>query len=532
MNKRVFYKNSAVLHTIIYSFDDKIAANSDARTRWAYLIVNKKESNIHLNKNEKDSNKKLKTIKEIYTPYLIKAIKEEEKTVKNVYSLKTNNKEIQKKLVNCSSAINSYSKLGTYSILKKYSFIEEAQKLGKSKTTNLKNVSALYFNKNKMKNHLYKEYNKFLVKETKEIYLDGYIIVAIPYVYNYEDNKDTNSKLIATVKEDEVTSSFLSKYSISGYWSDENKNILKEQDISQKDKETYFYIQTENIKDGTTGELTIIDKDVCLHDEISSLNFTINDNEAFILIEFDKIKFNIIDLIKDERDKKIELFTNVKIKELKIEEELAKDKEDNLITKCGYYKIGTRTLRNSHLYPDTWNALDPFTQAIEGVLDYTNKELIHEHIAFKDDENLGFTTAYEQNNEDLKGKDYGMLKTDPQMSGIANTKIALNEYNWNKIYVDEDTVKEAIYQVINENKYAVSDSIAMMNADDIDRQEKGEKGEKGEEIDFIFTKIIRYTPEEGKRYELLSANCQDFVQKVRNKYKDLKKEAKKKESLS
>ncbi len=127
-----------------------------------------------------------------------------------------------------------------------------------------------------------------------------------------------------------------------------------------------------------------------------------------------------------------------------------------------------------------------------------------------------------------------MLKTDPEMSGIVNTKEALSKYAWDKYYCDEDTLKEAIYKTINKHKYAVSDTIAQMNADDISRQQDIETlpGEEGEKIDFTFTKIIRYTPEEGQRYDLMGTNCQDFVQKVRDKYKILEKEAKNKEGLS
>ena len=70
----------------------------------------------------------------------------------------------------------------------------------------------------------------------------------------------------------------------------------------------------------------------------------------------------------------------------------------------------------------------------------------------------------------------------------ANTKQALSKYAWDKYYCDTDTMKEAIYLTINDHKYAVSDSIAQMNADDLLR-----KGRFGRENTFKFTTIIRYT---------------------------------------
>ena len=112
----------------------------------------------------------------------------------------------------------------------------------------------------------------------------------------------------------------------------------------------------------------------------------------------------------------------------------------------------------------------------------------------------------------------------------ANTKQALSKYAWDKYYCDTDTMKEAIYLTINDHKYAVSDSIAQMNAGDIDRQALERLPD--EENTFKFTKIIRYTTQEGKRYSLLSENCQVFVQRVVSRYKSLEKEALKKESLS
>lgn len=526
MSARVFYNTEGVIHAIKYTYAHTGYYDiSDPRTRWAYVVINETQVKEHLGENNnQDLENQLEIIKGIYLSYLLDGIKQEEEKEYSIYSFSDRHYEVENKLVFCTSALNMYPQEGYYSMLKGSGFNEEAQQLGRPKTKKQENISKLYFNVNIAQDKLSKEYKHYKLTSDKKEYLEHSMVVAIPYVYNFEDNKDIGSKLISKVIEDEATASIISKYDIKGYWCDENKNRLTEHDISNKEQKIYFHIQTKNIDDGTIGKLTVIDKDISLHDEISSLNFTINNNEAFILMELNKIKFHIIDLIKDENDKKIELFTKLNIKKLKLEKELAKDKDENLMTKCGYYKIGTRTLGNSPLYPDSTLGTSP----TEIILDYTNKEPIHEHISFKDDQNIGFTTAYTQNNKDSKGEDFGMLKTDPEMSGIPNTQMALAEYDWDEILVDEDTVKEAIYLVINENHYAVSDAIAQMNESDLKRATREGRGAKF----FEFTPIIRYTPQNGKRYELLGANCQDFVQKVRDKYKLLKNEAKSKESLS
>ena len=448
-------------------------------------------------------------------------------------------KTIEGKNITLSSARNIYENGNGTSLLKSRGYSDGAKELAKTNTLkDKKNISLLECTQEQAEGHLIKEYNNQNKQELTSVedskrdkYKMVYSVVAVPYVYNYKDANDTTSKPISKIGSKYACSSLVEKYPLYGYWCDENKNKLTKTNIQDKE-EVYFYIQSENIKDGTLGVLTLIDKDILLHDEISSLNFTINNNEALVLIDFDKIKFNIIDLIKSEQDKEIELFVKVEIKEFKIEKELAKDKKDNLITKCGYYKIGTRSLENRN-YPDNINILYPkVVHAVAEVLDYINTEPIHEQIAFIDDTNIGFTTAYAKYNEDKQEKEYGMLKTDSEMSDIPNTKLALSKYHWDNILGDEDTFKEAIYQVVNDNKYAVSQSIVQMNNNDIDKIEKLAPSKKGEEIDFTFTRIKIYTPEEGKRYSLLGANCQDFVQEVRDKYNELKKEAKAKESLS
>lgn len=531
-NERVFYNPDAVMH--IASFIEsggKPIKHYTTSTRWVYLVLNEEQVNQHFEENSSiDTQTQLDTIKQIYMPYLIQAIQEEEKQKYSLQTLKSDDYIIADKLVFCSHAPVYYTNYGYYSLLRMDDFYEEANKLGQPNQKEEDSLSKLLFDDAKAQSVLKNEYNKLSIQTNRKEYMQPSMIVAMPYVTNPSNHKDFfTSILTPTYQEKLTTVSYLSKYAIKGYWCDENKNRISQYDISNKDKELYFHIQTKNIPDGTQAKLTVYDKDILLHDEITTLDFTINDNEAFIKIELEKIKFNIIDLITQERDKQIELFTQIYIRRLKVKKDLAKDEEENLLVTCGYFKIGTRSLKNWP-YPDKlgmFKAVHPFG-AWERVLDATNKEWVHEHIAFRDDQNVGFSTAYDQNNLDNSGKEYGMLKTDPEMSGIPNTQLALNQYKWMKLYADEDTVKEAIYQVINENHYAVSDTIAQMNESDLRRASERARGAKF----FQFTPIIRYTPENARRYDLFTDNCQYFVQRVRDKYEMLKSEAQSKESLS
>lgn len=539
--EKVFYNSIGVGHIISYSTDDNKVVKFDARSRWAYLIVNKKEAKELLTGEEKTKDEIFDKLEEHFFSYIEKAIKEEENLM-TYYKLSNNIKYSDHKRVALVSSSNANIKKGKELLLQAKSYMKNTNTL---KETYEQTVSLLEMDKEKAKQHLQEELSKNrFIKVTRatiannEENQEAYALITLPYVYNFEDNTNINSKLIATIKKEDITASFIEAHNIEGKWTDENKKEILEYNISNKEDKVYFHIKTIDIPDGTICKLTIIDYDYIFDDTITSLNFTINNNEAFILIEFDKIKHNIIKAIKEEAQinntldetelinmakEYLELYTIVEIKELNIKKELAKKRY--LKTSTGYIKIGTRSLKNLP-YPDSMPPISKFVRPIEAVLDKINLEPVHQHIAFLDDKNIGFTTAYEELNEDIKGDTYGMLKTDPEMSGIIDTKKALSKYAWDKYYCDEDTLKEAIYETINEHKYAVSDTIAQMNANDLLR-----KGRFGREITFTFTKIIRYTPQEGKRYSLLSENCQAFVQRVVNRYISLEKRFIKEEKL-
>ncbi|MCJ8326241.1 MAG: hypothetical protein MJK08_03980 [Campylobacterales bacterium] len=86
---------------------------------------------------------------------------------------------------------------------------------------------------------------------------------------------------------------------LTGYWTNKNKTQITQANLNDKE-DVYFYIQSKNIQDGTQAVLTVMEKDYIYDDKITSLIFTINDNKAFIKIEFKKIKHNIIKTLDEE----------------------------------------------------------------------------------------------------------------------------------------------------------------------------------------------------------------------------------------
>ncbi|MCJ8326240.1 MAG: hypothetical protein MJK08_03975 [Campylobacterales bacterium] len=268
-----------------------------------------------------------------------------------------------------------------------------------------------------------------------------------------------------------------------------------------------------------------------------------------------------LDVFGEISPSQLEFYAKVKIDTLNIKKDLAKQKENLLNYGVSWIRVGTRSLANLP-YPDSFpteiagGAIAIFltinkiakvllTQT-ERALTYFDLEFIHQQFAFEDNSNIGFTKAYTENyNKDSNGDNYGQLQSEAQMAKPLidtstineeeyNNKSAedklqedLDKYSWDKIYCDEDTIKEAMYLVINKDRYSVTDEIYEMNKIDLER----EKLKTKEDTDSTFTKINYLTPEKGIRYDLLSNNCQSFVKKVFSKYKELEKVARKKEEL-
>jgi hypothetical protein len=564
MSSRVFYNANSVIHSIKYNFvKGGYYKVSDPRTRWAYVVLNETEVKEHLGENNnQDLEAQLDIIKAIYLPYLLDGITQEDEKDYTIYSFKDNHYEVDNKLVFCTSALNMYPQEGYYSMLKTSRFNEEAQKLGRPSTKKQENVSKLYFNKQISQDKLSKEYKHYKLTSNKKEYLEHSMVVAIPYVYNYEDNKDKTSKLKSMVKEDEATASAISKYDIDGYWVDENKQKIEALDAKynlqfKNSKDAYYMVKTRGIEDGTIAYLTIYDEDMyAVDDSVGNIPFTINNNEAFIHVDLNTIKFNIlkafrdeefirkaIDEIIDEPTMKIRLIGEVRIKSLKLKE---KFKESKRVIEPEYTKIGTRALQTvesfisansfpSEIVPITLKVfgwpVGVILKAGEWVLDSIDTEPIHEQISFINKLNLGVTGLDIALQNTIDPTDaYGQIKTDEEMTS-KDTIEALDSYDWNLFYCDEDTFKEAIYQTINDYEYSSSSSIHQMNLNDIDRLSKTLRETDIQSEITQFTRINSLTPKEARIYRLFTDNCQSFISRVFKKYEELENQFRSNEEL-
>ncbi len=350
---------------------------------------------------------------------------------------------------------------------------------------------------------------------------------------------------------------------VDGFWVDENRNKIKTFDhysnLHFKDsKDAYYMVKTRGVKDGTIAELTIYDEDMyAIDDAIGKIPFTINNNEAFVHVDLNTIKFNIlkafrdeefirkiIDEIMDEPTMKIRLIGKVRIKSLSV---YKKFEESKRVIEPEHVKIGTRALQAlSSVTPNSFpSEVVPFTfkvlewpvgvilKAGEWFLDSMDTEPIHEQISFINKLNLGFTglDIAPQNTIDPTDK-YGQIKTDEKMTG-KHTIEALDSYDWNLFYCDEDTFKEAIYQTINDYEYSSSGSIHQMNQNDIDRlSETRRRTETDIQSEITqFTRINSLTPEEARIYRLFTDNCQSFISRVFEKYEKLENQFRSNEEL-
>lgn len=198
---------------------------------------------------EKSNDEILDKLEDKYYSLLENAIKEEESLI--TYSTLINNtKYSDKKKIVLISSKNYITKTGKNSILIAKSYIRNSKKLEK---TQEQTISMLELEYEKVKLHIEEERkNNKLLESTRsslanspfsEEKKEAFALISIPYVYNFEDNENINSKLIATIKRDEVICSLIDKYNISGKWTDSNKQEILEHNISNKKKKLIFILK-------------------------------------------------------------------------------------------------------------------------------------------------------------------------------------------------------------------------------------------------------------------------------------------------
>lgn len=203
----VFFKESEGTHFYRYSIEktDKNIDDYDSsiRTRCAYIIVTEEESE-KVNKDEKDKEKILNKVKDVYSEYLTQAIKKESENLTKDDLTALSKINIDKKIVNLTS-LRLYNANSYGSVLKAKGYTHAYnQKLEDSLKQNdeTKSIGTLVFNKDSCQKIINEEQIINLEKE------NAYIIVSIPYVYNVKDNSKIK-ELEVTIYKQNITASYM-----------------------------------------------------------------------------------------------------------------------------------------------------------------------------------------------------------------------------------------------------------------------------------------------------------------------------------
>lgn len=207
----VYFNYNEALHLAEFLTIDGKPCGDTNRTRWAFIIINKKESE-ELSSKEDSKQEVLENVVDKYSSHLLKALKKES-TPNNqalIFSnLKGSNEiEVGKKLIRTQSASLYGSKsYGTVLKDKKYTHaynneLPENKKINeKDKTT-----STLDYTRQSTQEVLNKEQmrNK---KDISKKENSSYIIISMPYVYNYK--KGSNEELEITIYENRISASYM-----------------------------------------------------------------------------------------------------------------------------------------------------------------------------------------------------------------------------------------------------------------------------------------------------------------------------------
>lgn len=207
----VYFQEEKALHLAEFSTIENNPCIDSKRSRWAFIIINKKEVK-NLCPNETDKQIILDTIKNEYSSYLTDAIKKES-LINNqalLYSQIKGSKEIEikNKLVKLQSS-NIYGSKSYGTVLKDKNYIfEYNNNLTKEQKTKDKDktTSTLDYTKQICQKVLDKEkyLNKSVITKGEN---SSYVIVSMPYVYNYKKNSST--ELEAILYEDRISASYM-----------------------------------------------------------------------------------------------------------------------------------------------------------------------------------------------------------------------------------------------------------------------------------------------------------------------------------
>ena len=216
---KVYFNNKDAFHLAKFSNADGSPCAYTNRLRWSFMIINKKEVQ-ELCPNENDKNKILEDIVNKYSSYLSAAVKKEA-LIDNKELLDSNLKGsneivIKDKLIRLQSAkIYGIKSYGSLLKSKKYTYAyNNALSCEEKVQSDAKTASALDYTRQSAQeilNKEAKEKNKKTKKQSTTLVSNAnnannaslaqeenssYIIISMPYVYNYMDNSDTKLEVI------------------------------------------------------------------------------------------------------------------------------------------------------------------------------------------------------------------------------------------------------------------------------------------------------------------------------------------------
>ena len=214
---KVYFNKNDAFHLAKFSNEDGSPCSYTNRLRWSFMIINKKEVQ-ELCPNENDKHKILEDIVNKYSSYLSAAVKKEA-LIDNKELLDSNLKGsneivIKDKLIRLQSAkIYGVKSYGSLLKSKKYTYAYNNALSSEEKVqSKAKTASALDYTRQSAQEVLNKE-AKEKYKNTKQQSTtlrtnntnnaslaqeenSSYIIISMPYVYNYMDNSDTKLEVI------------------------------------------------------------------------------------------------------------------------------------------------------------------------------------------------------------------------------------------------------------------------------------------------------------------------------------------------
>lgn len=228
-----YFNKDEILQTKLFVNKDGGLCKQDERTRFAYLVVSKKEARELAGSLEDDA-KVLDAIESKYKTILSGAISKEDLVVKEEKKVKNTQSLFGYKLVHFTSA-DAYNITSEGNLLKIKRFKDAHKEYFKDeeKSSSKINVSYLHLNNKECNELVSKENYELKKQDISQDMREAYALISVPYIYNYED-KDNEREFILTKYDNEISISLMPKICIEyGVFFDGTANNMYNIDFYQ-----------------------------------------------------------------------------------------------------------------------------------------------------------------------------------------------------------------------------------------------------------------------------------------------------------